>query len=101
MWNVREIFNEFYKNYNRETVEEAYGILPQRSLFSKIYEKNLFSVEIRFKNGIFAMQLNTENIISMELMTVIAYFFEKYSSDRNCAYTKEEKNIKRLFRERN
>ena len=97
MWNVREIFNEFYKNYNRETVEEAYGILPQRSLFSKIYEKNLFSVEIRFKNGIFAMQLNTENIISMELMTVIAYFFEKYSSDRNCAYTKEERNIKRFF----
>ena len=97
MWNVREIFNEFYKNYNRETVEEAYGILPQRSLFSKIYEKNLFSVEIRFKNGIFAMQLDTENIISMELMTVIAYFFEKYSSDRNCAYTKEERNIKRFF----
>ena len=94
---IQGLFKEFYKNYNRETLEQAYRQLPQQSLFSSMYKKTLFTVEIRFKNDIFAMQLNSKNIISMELMTVIAYFFDQYSSTRNCAYTKEKRNIKKFF----
>lgn len=94
---IQGLFKEFYKNYNREAVERAHGLLPQQSLFSKMFKKTPFSVEVRFKDGIFAMQLSAENIISMELVTVIAYFFDKYSVSRNCAYTKEEKNIRKFF----
>ena len=69
--------------YNSNSIQKTYSAMSQRSLFSDLYKKIPFDVEIRMKNEVFAMQLNTENIVSMELMTIIAFFFEHYIVE-NC-----------------
>ena len=94
MGNIISIFKAFYEHYDSNAIRRAYGTISQRTLFSELYQKVPFSVEIRMKKDVFAMQLNTDSIVSMELMTVIGFFFDKYSEARNCVWTKNPQKIK-------
>lgn len=98
MGNISNIFKSFYSQYDSDVIRRAYGKLNVQMEFLELYKKIPFSVEIRMKNGVFAMQLNTENVLSMELMTVIGFFFDRYSEEKNCVWTKSEKKVKRFFR---
>lgn len=98
MGNISNIFKTFYEHYDNDEIRRAYGTISQRTLFSELYKKVPFSVEIRMKNDVFAMQLNTDSIVSMELMTVIGFFFEQYSEARNCVWTKNPQKIKKFFK---
>ena len=97
MGNIISIFKAFYEYYDSNAIRRAYGTISQRTLFSELYQKVPFSVEIRMKKDVFAMQLNTDSIVSMELMTVIGFFFDKYSEARNCVWTKNPQKIKKFF----
>lgn len=97
MGNIISIFKAFYEHYDSNAIRRAYGTISQRTLFSGLYQKVPFSVEIRMKKDVFAMQLNTDSIVSMELMTVIGFFFDKYSEARNCVWTKNPQKIKKFF----
>lgn len=99
MGNINKIFKNFYSQYNSNAIKLAYGKLSQQMFFSEIFNKIPFSVEIRMKNDILAMQLNTDNIVSMDLMTVIGFFFDRYSEDRNCVWTKKPQKIKSFFKQ--
>ena len=68
MSNICNIFKEFYANYDLNAIRKAYGSLNQKTLFTALYKKNPFSVELRMKNDVFAMQLNTNSILSAELL---------------------------------
>ena len=98
MGNISSIFESFYKHYDSNAVRNAYGRLNRQTVFSELYRKIPFSAEIRMKNDILAMQINTDNIVSMELMTVIGFFFDKYSEARNCVWTKNPPTIKNFFK---
>ena len=91
MGNISSIFKTFYEHYDKDVIRRAYGTISQRTLFSELYKKVPFSVEIRMKRDVFAMQLNTDSIVSMELMTVIGFYFDQYSEARNCVWTKNHK----------
>ena len=97
MGNISSIFKSFYDQYDRKAVKKAYNALSQRTLFADFYKKVPFSVEIRMKNDIFAMQISSDSIVSVELMTVIGFFFEKYSADRNCVWTQDMTKVKKFF----
>lgn len=97
MSNIKEFFRQFYKNYNRYAIKKAYGIINTPVNIFNIYELVPFDVEIRMKNDCFAMQINADGIVSAELMTIIGFFFENYNYERNCVWTKSEKNIKNFF----
>lgn len=97
MGNISSIFKTFYEHYDKDVIRRAYGTISQRTLFSELYKKVPFSVEIRMKRDVFAMQLNTDSIVSMELMTVIGFYFDQYSEARNCVWTKNPQKIKKFF----
>ena len=97
MGNVDQVFSSFYGGYSFNSIRRAYGTIAQQTFFSDIYKIIPFKVELRMKNGVFAMRIKAESIVSMELMTVIGFFFENYSKERNCVWTKREENIKKFF----
>lgn len=94
---MNQLFKLFYSNYNYIKIKKAYNLSQQNTLFSNIYKNIPFNVEIKMKNDILAMQLSTDAIISMELMTLIGYFFENYSEEKNCVWTKNEGRIINFF----
>lgn len=97
MPNIREFFRQFYKNYNRDEIKKACKTINTDSNLFSIYEFAPFDVEIRMKNGCLAMQINSDSIVSAELTAIIGFFFENYSYERNCVWTKNEKSIKEFF----
>ena len=99
MGNISSIFKSFYRQYDRDAIRRAYARLNQQTLFSEIYKKIPFSVEIRMKKDVFAMQLNTDSIVSMEIMTIIGFFFDRYSEEKNCVWTKNPKSIRKFFKQ--
>ena len=97
MSNYSDVFRSFYNQYDISNIKKAYRQLSQKSIFSQFYKNIPFSVEIRMKNDVFAMQLDSQRFVSMELMTVIGLYFDKYSEERKCVYTKSRANIKNFF----
>ena len=92
-----EIFDTFYKSCSRKEIKKAYGALGQSSIFSALFKMNPFPVEIRMKDAVFAMQMRSESPVSMELITVIGFYFDKFNREKNCVYTENEDNIKTFF----
>ncbi len=99
MENISQLFKNFYDHYDYELIRNAYWELSSQTLFSALYKTVPFSVEIRIKNDVLAMQIEAENIVSMELMTVVGFFFDHYSARKNCVWTKNPKKLKSFFRE--
>lgn len=97
MPDIKELFRQFYKKYNYDVIKRAYGTINTALNLFNIYKFVPFEVEVRMKNDCLAMQINSENIVSAELMTVIGFFFENYSFQRNCVWTKDKSNIKNFF----
>lgn len=99
MGNASHLFKNFYRQYNYIDIRKAYETLSQQTLFFNLYKKFPFPVEVRMKEDVFAMQLNTECIASMELMTIIGFFFDRYNEEKNCVWTKNPENIKKFLKQ--
>ena len=99
MNNLVNAFNNFYSNYNYKKIQEIYYSLTNALFLPDFYKFSPFDLEVRMKNDVLAMQINSEGAICTDIMAVIGYFFENYSAGRNCVWTKKEKSILDFFDE--
>lgn len=84
MNNILNVFNNFYSNYNYKQIQEIYYSLPNALFFPDFYKSSPFDVEVRMKNNVLAMQINSESIVSMKIMTITP------KGDEGYKYTAEE-----------
>lgn len=97
MADVGKMFRRFYKKYDRNDVIKEYNTADLSFNIFNTYKPISFDVEARMKNDCFAIQISSEDVLPLGLMTVIGFYFENYSYDRNCVWTKNEKRIKQFF----
>ncbi len=97
MADVSEMFRRFYKKYDRNDVVKEYNTADLSFNIFNTYKPISFDVEARMKNDCFAIQISSDHVLPPGLMTVIGFYFENYSYDRNCVWTKNEKRIKQFF----
>lgn len=97
MADVGEMFRMFYKKYDRNAVAKEYNTLDVSFCIFNTYKPISFDVEARMKNDCFAIRISSDDVLPPGLMTVIGFYFENYSYDRNCVWTKNEKRIKQFF----
>lgn len=97
MADVGEMFRKFYKKYDRDAVAKEYNTVDLSFCMLNTYKPISFDAEARMKNDCFAIQISSNDVLPPKLMTVIGFYFENHSYDRNCVWTKNEKHIKQFF----
>lgn len=90
MNNFENIFSKFYSSYDYGKIQETYYQITNQLFFSGFHMSYQLDIEVRMKNNILAMQINFDNAVSTEFVTIVGYFFDNYSSARNCVWTKKE-----------
>lgn len=99
MNNFENMFSTFYSSYDYGKIQETYYQITNQLFFSGFHTSYQLDIEVRMKNDILAMQINFDNAVSTEFVTIVGYFFNNYSSGRNCVWTKKEKSILDFFDE--
>lgn len=94
---VGEMLRRFYSKYDRNSIVKADSTANTSFGMFNIYKSIRFDIEARMKNDCFAIQISSDDILPTGLMTVISFYFENYSYERNCIWTKNEKCIKQFF----
>jgi len=93
------VFKSFYGKYDYNAIKEAYNNLYGQLYIWNICKPIIYDAEIRINKDILAMRVKIERDIPMEFLTLIGFFFEKYSIEKNCVWTKNKENIKKFFYE--
>lgn len=97
MADIGEMLRQFYSKYDRNSISKA-DITANTSFdMFNIHKPIPFDIEARMKKDCFAIQISSDDVLPSWLMTVISLYFENYSHERNCVWTKNEKHIKQFF----
>ncbi len=87
----------FYAYYNYFKIEEMCKINNKLSVVRENIKRTPFKVIVRNEGKVLAMKIETENELSMDLLVYIGYYFNSYSSDKDCVWTNKLSLIRKFF----
>ena len=97
MRDYTEQLTTFYRSYNVHEIKAAYENARRQYWLFSTPKINPYTTEIRMKNHILALQVDSDFLLPEQGLTILGYFFEYYSPEKNCVWTKSVNKIKDLF----
>lgn len=97
MRDYTEQLTTFYRSYNVQEIKAAYENARRQYWLFSTPKINPYTTEIRMKNHILALQVDSDFLLPEQGLTILGYFFEYYSPEKNCVWTKSVNKIKDLF----
>lgn len=95
---IRKQLENFYSTYDELRVRMQYNeILTTRK--KGIWSKLSLVFKVRYKDGTFAARIAGEGIAKERVLIITGHYFENYSKNHNCVWTKNKMKVTRFFHE--
>ena len=97
MGRLQDRLESFYNHYDCDKVKSLYKNMKTSLSSYEVFKNFPFKLEVRMKNGVFGVKFTAESALSMNVMIITGYYFDKYNKEYDYFWTVKKSNIKKFF----